>query len=170
VKQSTSKAHLGRRIILSTLILLAALLLFIRLCYPGRPQTRLPAGNCNAGLWKHVYEPERLEVIEACSAVDGRVVSVHRAVDGDLHIGLEPDRKSVLNLINVMHAERRLVVEIVCDYYPPDHGAVPFCAGFTSQVTAPKVGDRVRVIGAYVTDRDNGWREIHPVTSIETLP
>jgi hypothetical protein len=25
------------------------------------------------------------------------------------------------------------------------------------------------VTGAYVTDRDNGWNEIHPVTRIEVL-
>jgi hypothetical protein len=36
-------------------------------------------------------------------------------------------------------------------------------------VAIPNVGDRVRVTGAYVTDRDNGWREIHPVTRIEKI-
>jgi hypothetical protein len=29
---------------------------------------------------------------------------------------------------------------------------------------------RVRVTGPYVLDREHGWREIHPVTSLEPLP
>jgi hypothetical protein len=43
------------------------------------------------------------------------------------------------------------------------------CSGFHPQITIPGVGDRVRVTGAYVTDRDNGWNEIHPVMRIELL-
>jgi hypothetical protein len=158
-----------RRVLLAVVLLVAALLLFAELRYPGQPQVKLPPADCNADLWKHVYEAERLQVIEACAAVDGRVVSVQRAVDGDLHIGLHPDHKSALNLVNVMHAHGELVVEAICDHYPSDRGAVPFCSGFTSQVAAPEVGDHIRVTGAYVTDRDNGWREIHPVTHIDRL-
>ena len=36
-------------------------------------------------------------------------------------------------------------------------------------ITAPRIGDRVRITGSYVTDRDNGWNEIHPVSRIEIL-
>lgn len=158
------------RIALGVLLMLIALFIAASLRYPGKAAVKLPAGDCNADLWKHVYNPERLGVIETCTAVEGRVVSVHRAVDGDLHIGLDPDQKSILNLTNVMHAQRHLVVEVVCDHTPPDKGAVSTCAGYTSQITTARVGDRIRVTGAYVTDRDNGWNEIHPVTRIETLP
>lgn len=163
---------MSRRSRLVTLVLvvtLVGLFLAAKLRYSGKAPSKLPAADCDATLWKHVYSAERLRVIEACTAVEDRVVSVHRAVDGDLHIGLDPEHASVLNLVNVMHTQRRLVVEIVCDHAPPHQGAVAACAGFISRVNAPRVGDRIRVTGAYVTDRDNGWNEIHPVTRIEVL-
>jgi hypothetical protein len=74
-----------------------------------------------------------------------------------------------LNLTNVIHAQRHLIVEVVCDHTPADKGVVATCTGYTSQITAPRVGDRIRVTGSYVTDSDNSWNEIHPVTRIETL-
>lgn len=157
------------RIALGVLLALIAVFAAAKLCYSGRPPVKLPAASCNADLWKHVYQPERLKVIEACTQVEGRVVSVHRARDGDLHIGLNPDRKSVLNLINVMHAQRNLIVEAICDHPSNQNEVTAACAGFTSSITAPSVGDRVRVTGAYVTDRDNNWNEVHPLTQIEIL-
>jgi hypothetical protein len=97
------------------------------------------------------------------------VVSLHRASDGDLHIALDPEHKPVLNLVNVMHAHAELVVEIICEYTPADAGEKVACGAFHPRVTIPNVGDRVRVTGTYVTDRDNGWNEVHPVTRIEIL-
>ncbi len=157
------------RVMLVVLVILICLSVVVKLRYSGKATSKLPASDCNADLWKHVYSPERLHVIEACTAVDGRVVTVHQAADGDLHIGLDPEQKSTLNLINVMHAHRHLVVEAICDHLSTEHESGAACAGFTSQITAPRVGDRIRVIGAYVTDRDNGWNEIHPVTRIDVL-
>ena len=159
----------SRRITLGVLFALIGLFVAAKLRYAGKATVKLPAADCNADLWKHVYAPERLRVIEACTAVDGRVISVHRASDGDLHIGLDPEQKSTLNLVNVMHAQRHLIVEAVCDHPSADSGAAAACASFTSQITAPRAGDRIRVTGSYVTDRDNGWNEIHPVTRIEIL-
>jgi hypothetical protein len=157
------------RIALGVLLALVALFIAARLRYPGKATVKLPPTDCDADLWKHVYQPERLRVIEACTAVEGRVDSVHRAADGDLHIGLDPDQKSILNLINVIHAHRHLIVEVVCDHPSVENQAGHACAGFTSPIGAPKIGDHVRVTGTYVTDSDNGWNEIHPVTRIETL-
>jgi hypothetical protein len=150
------------RIALGVLLTLITLFIVARLRYPGKATVKLPPADCTADLWKHVYSPERLGVIEACTAVQGRVASVHRAGDGDLHIGLDPDQKSILNLTNVMHAQRRLIVEVVCDHTPRDKEIASGCAGYASQITAPSVGDRIRVTGAYVTDRDNGWNETIP--------
>jgi len=84
-------------------------------------------------------------------------------------MALAPDRKSVLNLINVFHSRGELVVEIICEHTPADAVEKAACADFQSQVAIPNVGDRVRVTGAYVTDSENGWREIHPVTRIENI-
>jgi hypothetical protein len=157
------------RIILAGIVALVAMLLVVSRRYTGKAAVKLPAADCNAELWKHVYEPGRLRVIEPCTAVEGRVVSVHQAQDGDLHIGLDPDQKSVLNLVNVIHAQRNLILEAVCDHPTTSSEPRAACAGFTSQIMVPKTGDRIRAIGSYVTDRENGWNEIHPVSKIEIL-
>jgi hypothetical protein len=138
--------------------------------YPGKAAVKLKPQACDAKLWDHVYEKDRLRIIEACTAVEGRVVSLNRGSDGDLHIGLDPEQRSILNLINVIHGHRELVVEVICEHPATKEAAKHACSGFHSQVGAPNIGDRVRVTGAYVTDREVGWNEIHPVTQIELLP
>ena len=157
------------KIALTVLIALAALFLVAKFRYAGKAPLSLLTESCDSGLWRHVNEKERLHVIEQCAAVEGRVVSVHPNSDGDLHIALDPEQKSVLNLVNMIHGHGDLVVEVICEHTPahaPDQAA---CGAFHSQVAIPNVGDHIRVTGAYVTDRDNGWNEIHPVTRIEVL-
>ncbi len=154
---------------IAVLAALGALFAIARLRYPGKATVELPAGSCDADLWRHVYRAERLRVVATCTAVDGRVVSVHPGSDGDLHIALDPDHESILNLVNAAHAHGDLVVEVICEHVPTEGDAATACAGFTSRVAIPRIGDRVRVTGAYVTDRENGWNELHPVTRIETL-
>jgi hypothetical protein len=154
---------------LGVLVLLISIFIAAKMRYSGTAIVKLPPTNCNADLWNRVYEKNRLKVIEECTSVAGRVVSLHQSKDGDLHIALDPDAKSMLNLINAIHSHRTLVVEAVCDHAPEGEGAIHACAGFHSQIIAPALGDRVRVTGAYVVDRDNGWTEIHPVSRIESL-
>ncbi|HEY6323428.1 MAG TPA: hypothetical protein VJA16_17950 [Thermoanaerobaculia bacterium] len=154
---------------IAVLVALGALFLVARLRYAGTPTVDLPAGDCDADLWRHVYRADRLRVIARCTAVDGRVDSLDRGSDGDLHIALDPDHASVLNLVNAVHGHRELVVEVICEHTPTGRDAAAACAAFSAQVTVPKVGDRVRVTGAYVTDRETGWNEIHPTTRIESL-
>jgi hypothetical protein len=153
------------------IVLAMLMILFVagRLRYSGTASMKLPAADCNADLWKRLYSPGSLKVIEPCTAETGRVDSVRRESDGDLHIALDPDHKSVLNLVNAIHAHGDLVVEVICEHPSAHSDVIAACSGFTQPVTIPKVGDRVRVTGVYVTDRDNSWNEIHPVTSIETL-
>lgn len=158
-----------QRIALLIVAVLVALYVGARLRYPGRAPVKLSAASCDARLWDRVYEKNRLEMLEPCTAVEGRVRSVHHNEDGDVHIALAPDRPSVLNLVNVTHANGELVVEIVCEHVPPEDPAKSICQDFHSSVTVPNVGDHVRVTGSYVTDRDHGWNEIHPVTRIEVL-
>jgi hypothetical protein len=143
------------------------LFVIARLRYSGTAPVKLSAGNCDASLWMHVSDKDRLRIIEPCTAVEGRVVTTHRALDGDLHIGLDPDDKHVLNLINATHGRGELVVEIICEHAPAKAAEQAACGSYRSTATIPKAGDRVRVTGAYVTDRDNGWNEVHPVTRIE---
>ena len=160
---------LSWRVLLGSLVLLAGILVAAKMRYSGKAVSKLPPTNCSADLWNHVYEKNRLKVIEECTSVEGRVVSLHQSKDGDLHIALDPDAKSVLNLVNALHAHRTLVVEAVCDHPPEGEDAIHACAGFHSQIIAPALGDRVRVTGAYVVDRHNGWTEIHPVSQVEPL-
>ena len=152
------------------LVVLVAVIVAARLYYSGTAAVKLPAAQCDARLWTHVYEKERLQILEPCTAVEGRVVSIHHAQDGDLHIALDPDDKHVLNLLNATHTHRQLVVEIICEHKPAKAVEQTACASYVSAVAIPKAGDRVRVTGAYVTDRDNGWNEVHPVTRIDVLP
>lgn len=149
---------------------LATRFLLLRARYPGKATLKLSAESCDASLWKHVYSPERLRVLEPCTAVAGRVVSVHPQSDGDVHIALDPDQTSVLNLVNRFHGRSHLIVEAVCNHAPPLEAERAACAGFVQRLSLPKPGDRVRVTGSYVTDRDNGWNEIHPVSRIDILP
>jgi hypothetical protein len=150
-------------------IILLVIAIAAMLHYRGKVSVKLSPTDCNAELWKHVYKKERLRVVQECTAVEGRVVSMERSMDGDLHIGLDPDQKSVLNLLNVIHAHRELVVEIVCEHAPVKESARAACTNFRSQVIIPVVGNRIRVTGSYVTDGDLGWTEIHPVTRIEII-
>jgi hypothetical protein len=142
----------------------------LKVHYRGKAPVSLSPSSCDAGLWEHVYERQRLQVLTECTAVEGRVAYIRRSEDGDLHVALEPDDKSVLNLINLVHAHGTLVVEAACEHSPVGVSEQQACANYQSQVTVPKPGERVRVTGAYVTDTDNDWREVHPVSRIEILP
>ena len=157
-------------VLLAIALALAVALVWVKLRYPGRAAHKSPVTTCDAALWDHVYEKERLEIIEPCTAVEGRVVFLHFNADGDVHIALDPDDHSVLNLVNAMHAHRQLPVEVICEHPATVPKARAQCEGFRSSVTLPRVNDHVRVTGAYVTDADNGWNEIHPVTRIEIIP
>ena len=149
-------------------VVLTGSLLLAKLHYSGRAPVKLPTGSCDTNLWQHVYEKDRLQVIETCTAVEGRVIAVHESEDGDLHITLDPKDKSVLNLVNATHARRTLVVEVICQH-PSQGESQVACGDYHSTIVNPKAGDYVRITGSYVTDRDNGWNEIHPVSSIEVL-
>ena len=159
----------GSRITLPLLVILIALLLMAKLRYSGTAPVKLQADKCDRDLWNHVYEKNRLKLIEPCTVVEGRVDAIHRNADGDLHIALDPENKSILNLVKVTHGHRKLVVELICDHPATESNAQAACRNFHPKVTVPQLGDRVRITGAYVTDRDNGWNEIHPVTEIEIL-
>jgi len=156
-------------LIATMLVAVVTSVLVVRVRYPGKPKIRLAASECNADLWNHVGDREKLHVIAACTSVEGRVVSLYRASDGDLHIELDPYNKSVLNFANAIHANGHLVVEIICEHTPDNAQDAQACTGFTSNVMIPQINDYIRVTGSYVTDRETGWNEIHPVTRIRKL-
>jgi hypothetical protein len=164
-------ALVGRtqKILLLVIAVIVILALVLRLIRRGKGPVHLAAESCDATLWSHVYQAQRLQVIEPCAEVEGRVVSLTRESDGDLHIQLDVENRSLLNIYNLLHAHGDLVVELICEGAATRGDAITACAGFTPRVTVPSAGDRVRVTGAYVTDLEHGWNEIHPVTMIEIL-
>src|SRR5215470_12457494 len=105
-----------KRIALICLLSLAALVAVANVRYSGKASA---AAGCDADLWSHVYRPKRLRVLTPCAAVEGRVTGVHANEDGDLHIALDPDEPSVLNLANLLHGGGTLVVEAICDHPSP---------------------------------------------------
>ena len=177
------------KIVFAALLLLASA--FIHESFQTYAQT------CDESLWKHVFagdprqfrKPEdRLQVIDRCKTVRGTIVKIESETDGDSHIRLLPDRE-FKNLLNAKNRQRlpkgqsgHLVIEPICQKKPTKGSALkqkPCFGNFRQRLPAlveikknlrKKRGTHVEVIGAYVTDVEHGWNEIHPVTSIRVIP
>lgn len=135
---------------------------------------------CDQSLWSHVYagDPrrfsrpqDRLQVIQDCVSVTGTIESARPEKDGDFHIRLrlDPQYSSMLNAKNMSGQHGALVVEPVCMNPVKQKDTIDehACDGFSQEVYMPDMlGGHVRVTGAYVTDMEHGWNEIHPVTFI----
>jgi hypothetical protein len=132
---------------------------------------------CDHSLWSHVYAgtfasaQDRLQVIQDCVSVTGTIATALKEADGDFHIRLrlDPEFSSMLNAKNRSGQHGALVVEPVCmnPVKQKDTKNEHVCDGFSQDVYSPDMrGAHVRVTGAYVTDMEHGWNEIHPVTSI----
>jgi hypothetical protein len=157
---------------------------------PPPPLAALSAGApamaavCDESIWQHVYtgDPkkfssprDRLHVITPCLAVTGTVFNSKAEADGDFHIRITLDSqfKSLLNAKNASGQSGHLVVEPVCmaPVNQKDTKKEGVCNGFHQAVFDPSMnGKHVRIVGAYVTDMEHGWNEIHPVTSITVIP
>ena len=148
---------------------------------PGTPGTSTLNG-CGGGLWKHVYNPQRLLVKQGCVTVSGTVVDAtngrepdgarHEA-DGDTHswIRLDPAYRDMLDAGNTSDEGGNLVFEIVCHYKVTQADAKPACGGFTDHTVIPPVGTHVEITGSYVQDTNHAkWNEIHPVSKIVVKP
>jgi hypothetical protein len=109
---------------------------------PASPHCR--GGSPLAG----VYHPSRLRVKSRCRVVVGTVSKVvFEPYDGDVHIDLRPDDRSLLSDGND-RVGGNLVVELI-----------PFDR---SRVAVPSEGTRIQVVGPWVEDGQHGWNEIHP--------
>lgn len=155
-----------------------------------RPQTRRFSGNqtpagvteemstaakavasseCNAQLWEHVYRKARLHIVEGCIVVTGTIRHIKREADGDDHIQLavDPEFSKLLNERNKTAQGDTLILEPICQGPVTQEDAEATCHDFHSPVDIPRAGAKVRVVGSYVLDTQEGWMEIHPVSSIE---
>ena len=109
---------------------------------PASPYCR--GGNPLAG----VYHPSRLRVKSRCRVVVGTVRKVvFELYEGDVHIDLQPDDRSLLSAGN-----DRIGGNLVVELIPFDR----------SRVAVPDEGARVEVVGPWVEDDQHGWNEIHP--------
>lgn len=127
--------------------------------------------TCTSDSMNHVYNPDRLQALNACQTVSGIVENVIQEADGDTHIRLKVDQgyESLLNQANYDYQYGTLILEIVCAYSVTQADAVAACSGYTNPITIPSDGEHISVVGQYVTDLDHGWNEIHPVYSIQVL-
>jgi hypothetical protein len=141
----------------------------------GAPDASFPHSGCRENPLAGVHTPDRLKLLDACRAIVGRVKESRlNREDGDGVFNLVPDPpyRSMLNAQNVR--EGGLHIEIVpadqpgCRKGEPVvHGTIPGlgkCTG--AHVALPKDGTHVRVVGAYVLDLTNDWREIHPAWEV----
>jgi hypothetical protein len=141
------------------------------------------AAQCDASLWMHVYNAERLIVHAQCIAITGTIVDatngkqhdgVRHEKDGDTHGWLKLDAPfdTLINDGNRSKEGSNLVFEIVCRFHVTQTDAEPACpASYHTTVTLPPVGSHVRMVGSYVMDNNHDkWMEIHPVTSITVIP
>ena len=134
-------------------------------------KTASTAGGCNDALWKQVYDPSRLQVLDKCKVVTGVIEESNADEDGDQHMLLKLDKgqKDLLTKRNEKKKQGDLVIEVVCANKITRKKAMGACTGYTNNISLPAVGDHVRVTGSYVIDSHNGWAEIHPVSKIEKM-
>lgn len=127
--------------------------------------------GCDESLWRHVYKPKRLKVVSRCIGATGTVEESVADDDGDQHFLLKLDagQESLINKKNRKKKNGGLVVEIVCANPVRLPKVKSACTDYTNRTALPRVGDHVKVIGAYVIDSNNGWAEIHPLSRIERL-
>jgi hypothetical protein len=131
------------------------------------------SGKCDQSLWNHVYHPERLQIIDACKSVLGKIESKKSEADGDFHIRvrLDPQFSNLINSANINGQFGDLVVEPICQHSITQADAIPACSNFHQDINIPEVGSHVNITGSYVLDKEHdSWAEIHPVTSIIKVP
>lgn len=128
-----------------------------------------PSKGCDDKLWKFVYDPTRLEVLDKCKTVTGIIVERNADADGDEHMLLKLDKgqEALLQKRNYSKKEGNLVIEAVCINNITRKKAMGACKGYVNNVQLPQVGDHVKVTGSYVLDSHNGWTEIHPISKVE---
>ena len=155
---------------LSTIIV-AVLVVVAAVVYSKGFLTPQSTGKCSSNTLNHVYNPDRLQVLNACQSVSGTVEKVIQEADGDVHIRLMVDQgyENLLNQANYDYQYGTLVLEVVCAYPATQADAVSACSGYTNTITIPSLSENISVWGQYVTDLDHGWNEIHPVFSIQPV-
>lgn len=129
------------------------------------------ASVCDPDIWKYVYNPTRLKVVDKCIAVTGVIKESSADDDGDQHMLLKLDagQEKFLKDRNLKKKKGNLVIEAVCMNTITKSKVGGACKGYINHIQLPKTGDHVKVTGSYVIDSHNGWAEIHPISKIEVI-
>lgn len=120
----------------------------------------------------HVYNKERLKILDKCITVYGYVKDIRNEKDGDLHMLLEVDGKYeyLLKDKNYEKQDGCLVIEPIYVKKVTQLNAIGSKKNYINKFVVPKKGDYIRVCGVYVLDKKHGGHsEIHPVTSLTII-
>jgi hypothetical protein len=118
---------------------------------------------------RYVYQPTRLQVVQACVYITGVVEEVERdGVDGDITLLIRPDSpyEALLTESNRQAQRGNLVVEPVCQLQPLLPAAIAVCAADPVPYSGPlpPTGTHVWMEGRYVLDLNHdSWAELHPL-------
>jgi hypothetical protein len=134
------------------------------------PGAVTPGGACApSDQDRYVYQPTRLQVLQACVYITGVVEEIERdGVDGDITLLVRPDPpyEALLTEGNRQAQQGNLVVEPVCQLQPLLPAAISVCASDPAPYSGPlpPAGTRVWMEGRYVLDLNHGsWAELHPL-------
>ena len=132
---------------------------------------KAPKSSCSDpdSISSHVYNPDRLTIVQSCITASGIVENVLEEADGDYHLRLALDDQysNLTNSANDQYQYGDLVVEIICALPITQQDAVSTCQGYTNNITIPSVNDHITVNGPYVLDTEHSnWAEIHPVYTL----
>ena len=113
-----------------------------------------PANQAMVGVWGQ----GRLKAIDPCQKASGTVLKAEHEPDGDLdlYVDLDPAYDELAGSateLNFLH--RWGPGDVLVELMPRDGGHLP----------APVEGDHLDLMGAWVTDTNHGYNEIHPVWS-----
>jgi len=105
------------------------------------------------------WGPSRLRVIDLCQQASGTVTFVEKWSDGDwnIYVDLDPSSEGLVSNESIKKLrewpQARGGAQMLWEIIPDDQPELP----------PPSEGQRVNVVGAYVYDRNWGYREIHPI-------
>ena len=135
---------------------------------PTPTPTPAPTPNpsaCSRELWKHVIGwGTRIQLIDECRIIRGKVTSTASISDGDMHIEVDVDQPYRWQVAG----GSKINTEIICEHTPSSAAYKKVCSGYRNTIQVPKKGDYIEIIGPHVID-SHGNREIHPIDSLRKL-
>ena len=128
-------------------------------CKPKASASSLDKNNCRSGdVLKGAGNKKDLKILSKCETARGIVHDVHHHMkDGDYKFGLDVQKK-YKDLLNKGNNKKRVGGNLIVEIVPKDRKS--------SNVHLPEKGEDVRVWGAWVKDKPNGWNEIHPAWKV----